>query len=154
DLGGRRRRRRRRPPPVCPHPENVVESELAASTEDDGALDDVLELAHVARPFVSAERRLLLLCQLGRRRDANFLRDEADEMRGQREDVLLALAERRDREREDAQPVVEVLTESSGAYVAAEIAVRRRDDAHVDGARGVVTDALVLTFLEDAQQLG
>src|SRR5258707_53803 len=50
-IGRRRRQDGRR----APRELEIVRRELAATGEDEGALDDVLELAHVARPGVARE---------------------------------------------------------------------------------------------------
>ena len=133
--------------------EDLIQPDLAPSAQDDRALDHVLELAHVARPFVGAEGRHLMLEQLRLRR-ADLLGHERDEVRRERDDVLLAGTQRRDPDREHAEAIVEILAEPPLAHVGGEVAVGRRDDAHVDGARRVVADAFVLPLLEYAEQLG
>ena len=52
------------------------------------------------------------------------------------------------------EPIVEVLPEMAGRRVGGEVAVGRRDDAHVDLDRRRPADALELLLLEHAQQLG
>ena len=69
--------------------------------------------------------------------------------------VLGALAQRRARDRHDVEPVVQVLAERAASRPSSlEVAVGRRDDAHVDRARSSAADALELARLEHAQQLG
>ena len=54
---------------------------------------------------------------------------------------------------DDVQPVEEVLAELPLRDHLAQVAVRRRDHAHVDGAHGAVgADLLQLAGLEEAQQ--
>src|SRR5690349_806774 len=62
-------------------------------------------------------------------------------------------AQRREADREHAQPVVEVASEAPLAHRLGEVAVRRGDDAHVDPPGGVGADGPYLAVLEDAQQL-
>src|SRR5690606_6971071 len=84
--------------------------EAALVELDDEPLHLVLELAHVARPLVGAQELHGLLAEAA---------DTAPELVGvalhevprEERDVLAPLAERRYAEREDLEPVEEVLTE-------------------------------------------
>jgi hypothetical protein len=78
----------------------------------------------------------------------------AQEMFGQFGDVVLSLAQRRDLDEEDAQPVVEVLAKAARRDLAGEIAIGGRDEPYVDVARTVLSYALVLAFLNGAEELG
>src|SRR5690349_3195115 len=51
------------------------------------------------------------------------------------------------------QAIEEILTERARADRGAQIDVRRRDDANVDGLHGVASDGLHLTGLQRAQEL-
>ena len=64
-----------------------------------------------------------------------------EELHQQRQ-VALALAQRRDVDVEDVQPVVEVLAEQPLGDPLLEVAVGRRDDAHVDAHRFVGAERL------------
>ena len=64
-----------------------------------------------------------------------------------------ALAQRRHLERDDVEPVVEVLAEPALRDLLGEVAVRRRDHADVDLDRLRAADALELVLLQEAQQL-
>ena len=68
--------------------------------------------------------------------------------------VLHPLAERGQHDRDDVQPVVEILPEAAALHLALEVLVGRGDDAdvHPDGA--VAADALELALLQHAQDLG
>ena len=76
------------------------------------------------------------------------------EMLGEHGDVLGTLAQRRDLDRHHAQPVEQVLAEAAVAHVLVEVAVRRRDDAHVDLLGALAADRRDLVALQHAQQLG
>ena len=68
-------------------------------------------------------------------------------------DVVAPLAQRRHVEVDDAEPIEQVLAELAGRDALGQIAVGRRDDAHVDACAGVVgADRLNLAVLEEAQQ--
>ena len=53
----------------------------------------------------------------------------------------------------DVEPVEEVLAEAAGLHLGGEVAVGRRDEAHVDGL-GPPADLLHLARLQRAQDLG
>src|SRR5438445_13684885 len=74
-----------------------------------------------------------------------------EEMLGERDDVLLALAERRELHREPGQAVVEVLAERSRPDELPQVAVRGADDAHVDAAPTRRTHRPDLACLESAE---
>ena len=126
---------------------------LGAARQDHRALDDVLELAHVARPGVRRpatparagsmpRTRLPMVC-------AYFWTKCSHEQR----DVAGPVAQRRQRDREDVEPVVEILAELAVGDQLLEIAVGRRHHAHVDLDRLGAADALELALLQHAQQL-
>jgi len=72
---------------------------------------------------------------------------------GERQDVLAPLAQGRYLDAHDLEPVVDVLAEGSLAHHRVEVAVRRRDDAHVDAAALRATHAADLVVLQHAQEL-
>ena len=69
-------------------------------------------------------------------------------------DILLALAQRRQRDRHHVQAVVKVFAEMPQPYLLFQVAVGRRDDAYVDAQGFIAADALHLSFLQNSQQLG
>ena len=70
-------------------------------------------------------------------------------------DVVAALAERRNENREDIEPEVEVGRGNGHAATSrVQITIRRRDDAHVDVQAARSADALELALLQHPQQLG
>ena len=101
-----------------------------ARGEDDGALQDILQLADVAWPVIGGEE----LHRFGRdvadlpAELAGFSRDDVG---GQERDVLRPLAQRRHVDRENGQAVVEVAAEAALAHGLRQVAVAGRDDAHV-----------------------
>ena len=128
------------------------ESESLVGREREEPRHGVLELAHVAGPRVRLhrlhERRLDL--DLPHPVAIGVLPHErADERR----DVLDPLAQRRDADRDDVEPVVEVLAEAARLHVGREVAVRRGDEPHVDRLRAPA-DLLHFARLERAQDLG
>src|SRR5262249_9202040 len=86
-------------------------------------------------------------------RTAESLRGVLHEAVDEERDVLAPLRERRDRELDDTQAIVEVLAEASGLDRRLKVLIRRRDEAHVDADRLVAADAFDLCLLDGAQQL-
>ena len=84
---------------------------------------------------------------------AELLARALEEVARDLEHVVAARAQRRHFDRKDAQAVEQVLAKAAVGDGLLEIAVRRRDDAHVDRVRAVVADPLVLALLQHAQQL-
>jgi hypothetical protein len=74
-----------------------------------------------------------------------------EELLGEQEHVVAALAQRRDPDREHVEAVEQVGAERSLRDRLLEGAVGRRDHAHVDADRAP-TQALDLAFLQNAQQ--
>src|SRR5512143_2243715 len=68
-------------------------------------------------------------------------------------DIVRTVAQRRQRDRDDVEPIVQVLAELAALHRASEIHVRRGDDAHVDRDRFGAADPPRPTLLEYAQQL-
>src|SRR5262249_60184766 len=80
------------------------------------------------------------------------LRVAVDEILEEEWDVFSPLAQRRDVDREPVQPVEQIAPKGAGIDGRLQVAIGRRDDAHV-GANGLgSTDALEFTLLEDSQQ--
>src|SRR5262245_1499168 len=130
----------------------VGEADLAAAAQHHQPLDQVLELAHVARPVVAHER----FHGLGRdaaRAELLLLAGLAQEVRHEQRDVLAALAERRHFDRDHVEPVEQVLAEALLPDRQLQLLMRGRDHAHVhlDRVRGA--DRLEGAVLEHAQQL-
>src|SRR5215204_1081343 len=120
--------------------------------QDGRAFDDVAELADVAGPRVLLEDlhrfrvhrldRLLV--------DAVELGQEALD---QKRDIFTAVAERRQFNGEDVQPVIQVFAQLAGADRVRRIDIRRRDDAHVHGLFLAPAETAEAALLEHAQQL-
>ena len=101
------------------------------------ALDDIGQLAHVARPRVRAQAGARVVAEAPRRH-AVVGAHAGQEVLGERDDVAAALAQRRQRHREHGQAMVEILAEAPLADGDAQVLVGRRHDPHVHGlvARG------------------
>ena len=108
-----------------------IDLQRGASREDGGALEDVLQLADVARPRVRHQpaecRRVDAVKPPGDPR-----RELVEEVLRQQRNILGPLAERRELDREDAEPVVQVFAERLLADGLLEVAVGGGDDPDVD----------------------
>src|SRR5438093_11659305 len=124
---------------------------LAVASEY-AALEDVLQLAHVAGPVVAHQH------VDGRRRDATDLPPVLARVLGEKvvrkqHDVRFAVAQRRDEDGEDVQSVVEVLAELPLGHAGFEVAVGSDYQPDIDADRLGAAEPLELPFLKDAQEL-
>ena len=108
------------------------------SRDDQRALDDVLELAHVARPAVRAQERDRVESKLAARR-AVQARRLGEQVVGDQSHVVLALAKRRQLDAQHGEAGEQVFTEQTGGDVVLETRLARRDHAAVH--RRLVADA-------------
>src|SRR5206468_2714347 len=139
------------------HPDDFVWQvfclDAVLACEHDAALDEVLELPHVARPRVGLEP-LDRLAREALELPAVLGSVDAQEVLGEDADVLVTLAERWHTDRDDIEPVVEVLAEAPLSHHLGQVLVRGGDDAHVDLDGVRAAEALELALLEHAQDLG
>ena len=117
------------------------------------AADFVGELADVAGPVVEQERGDQVVAQP--QAAAAALAGEArQEQRRQGRDLVLALAQRRQRDFGDAEAIEEVAPEPALVGEALQVGVGGGDDADGDALGAQVADRLDLAALEEPQQLG
>src|SRR5262252_3940666 len=112
---------------------------------------DVLELANIAGKSESGEhldRGIGKLLGL----DPELARALLEKLPRKRRDILGALAQRRQSQPYDIEPVQEVFAKQPLPHTLLEILVRRRDDAHVGLQRPVAPNAVVLAIGEHPQQ--
>ena len=125
---------------------------VVARREQDGAVDGVLELAHVAVPRMGVQH---LAC-LGRQRafgNAVGLAEAVNEVLGQLVDVERALAQAGQAQIDDIEAEEQILAESSALDLLLEVTIGRGDQADIDVAGAFVADPLEITLLQHAQQL-
>ncbi len=120
---------------------------------DDRPLDDVLQLADVARPVPSLERVHHASGMDGTGRPSRRAHCWA------KCSASAGMSSTRSRsggirDRKDVEAVVQIAPERSVLDHALEIAVRRRHDAHIHALSPRAAKALELALLQDAQQLG
>ena len=124
-----------------------------ARAEDDGPLDHVLQLADVPRPPIVGEG----FNSGGRNRLDGaahplgvFLREVADEQG----DVFFSLAQRRNCQWKDMQPVLEIAAELALVDHLLELAVGGGDETDIHPNGAVAAEPLEFLLLDGAQQLG
>src|SRR5581483_2508507 len=119
--------------------------------EHHDALDGVLELADVARPVIVDEGAQ----GLGRDVDGapvlrvELLEEEVDERRN----LVTPLAQRRNADLDDVEPVIEVLAELVGTHGSLEIAIGGGNEPHIRIDDLLATDARELPVLEHVKEL-
>src|SRR3546814_56061 len=132
---------------------DVLHQHLVVVLQHEDALQQVLQLAHVARPAVAAEDlrhggfpalHLAAVAAV----------ELADEVRGQHQAVVAALAQRRDVDGDHLQPVIEVVAKAPLLHIAIENAVGGADEAHVDLHVADPADRAEALVVQQGQQLG
>src|SRR5882724_150851 len=113
--------------------------------------DRVLELSHITRPLILVQHCKRFFGN-GRCPRAGFS-CLSESVRRQKREVFGPLTQRRNAECDDAQAIVEVLSESAFLYLSLQIAVRSRKHAHVNPNWTCASDPSHLAFLQHPQQL-
>src|SRR6202171_4228330 len=130
----------------------MIAGDEPSLTYDGRALERVVKLADVARPLVAQQHLPRLRRETrGRapRRSVEFLQ----ECIGQKRDVATALAQGRNADIEDLQPIKQILPEAAVRDRRLQITVARSNhaDIRLDGPRA--TESLKLPLLQDTKQL-
>ncbi len=129
----------------------ILDADRPLLGEDDGPFDDVLQLAHVASPFVVEQ---------GPHRPVGDARDVpthlpgvlVNEMVDQQGNVLLALAQRRKGEAHDIESIQQIFAKLAGGHHFFEVAVAGGDDADLNRPRLRVADGHDHALFQHAQQ--
>ena len=120
---------------------------------DDGALDLVFELADVARPRVGLDGTIGVVGEPDNR-PSLLPRVLGQQVPRKNQSTLLAVAERRDVDRDFTDAVVQVFTKKVLLDEVLRVLVGRADDPHVHGNFFAATDTFDNALLEESQQLG
>src|SRR5688500_15900219 len=129
---------------------------LSRLRKDGELLDHVLQLSHVAAPWARAKEVDGGLGESWRRlaRLAVAIPEVSQEVIGEEWNVLEPLSERRQLDRHDAQSVEQVFSQRSLGHAVLRLAVRRRDEAHVDDrVLLLAADASHDTVLQHTEEL-
>src|SRR5712692_6135493 len=119
---------------------------------DDCALDGVLQLPDISRPIQTFKNRNGFRGNT-RNVPADPFPELNGEMPGQGCNVARSLAQRRDAERDDFEPVIKILSKSSGRDLRLQVAIRCRDKPRIHRYRMSAAEPVDATLLEGAQQL-
>src|SRR5690606_36518423 len=118
-------------------------------------VEHVAELTYVARPVVGAQGGEGLARYRHRASTATaLLARDLEKMLDERGDVLAALTEGRNGDRNDGEPEVQVFAELAPRHLLPEVALGGGDDARGVLLRSVAADPPVVPGLEHPQQLG
>ena len=120
---------------------------------DEGLLDDVFHLPDISRPRIPCEQLNGLLGKL-LVWPAVFLDPLGQEVLRQQRDILSAVAQRRQVQGDDIDPIIEVFPKLSFPDQFLKVLVCCRDDANIHFDRLHATDARELAFLKHSQQFG
>src|SRR5579863_3776125 len=116
-----------------------------------GSLNNVLQLADIARPVIVHQN----LHRRGRNalyRFAGFSAESRDEKLDKVRNIFLAFTQRSNVDRHDVQAVVKIFAKSALLERRAQVAVGRGDEAHIDLHRTGAAEALELALLQNTQQ--
>ena len=146
----------RRPGPRSPSGEEVGrqvgELQPVPLAQDEGVLEDVLELPHVAGEVVRHQQAEDFGVDAADRLPLDAI-EPGDEVIHEQRDVLPPLAQRRDLDPHHVDAVVEVGPEGPFLDAPLEVAVGGGDHADVRAQGSRATDDVVGPVLQDAQQL-
>src|SRR5262249_4441819 len=128
-----------------------IHGESLSVAQDHSSFDHVLKFANVARPLVFSEHlqsSLLNILYLF----PGLAGVALGEVLHEQGDVLFPLPQWRAIDRKHIESIKEILTKRASVDHSRQVAVRSRDDPHVDRDGLVSADALKLTFLQDTQE--
>jgi len=131
----------------------VGRRQLRLVREQGGALQHVGQLADVAGPGVGQQGGLRVLGEHARGQ-AVVLAHAPEELLGEHDDVPPARTQRRQRQRDNGQPVIEVGAEAPILHRGRQILAGGRHDGDVQRLAPRAAEAAHLAFLDDLQQLG
>ncbi len=142
--------RRLAPLPVADRLRQIAQGEHAALGDINRALDDVFQLAHIARPGIRFQcgQRLRLNAQRPVKPIAQLFEHGAQ----QQLHVTGAPAQRRHFDREDVEPEEEIGAEVAESHLVRQILVRGGDDTHVHRNHVLATHPHDAARLDGSQQ--
>ena len=133
--------------------QNVLWTQLKSLQLGQRAIDSILQLANVAGPAVAGEHRTEIGGEL-RPRDALLISKAGHEQLRQRHNVLRAVAQRRQIQRQDVEAIVEIFAEKPFLHQLDQVFLRRADHPHIDVHFMILANAAEGAVVEKAQQLG
>ena len=132
----------------------VEDIDRLVARQRDGTMQQVLQLAHVARERIAHQVHQRVAREARRRRHVGVARDALEHAFADLLQVLEPLAQRRHADLDDVEPVVQVLPELAGQHLGAEVLVGRTQQPHVDRLLADGAHRPHRALLDRAQQLG
>src|SRR5260370_743850 len=128
----------------------VARADGVAAQQDRESFDEVAELAHIPRPVIRLELRR---CAAGEplARRSRLGGEAPQKMFGENDDIVCSGAQRRNRDGDDVETVIEVVAESAARDLGLEVLVSRGHDAHIDRDGLLPADLLKCLLLQNAQ---
>ena len=114
-------------------------------------MHQVLELAHVARPVIAIEARDAVPVEASAR-PAVARAEHVDEVAGEQTRIAGALAQRRQPEEQDLEPVVEIRPELLGEHQLPQVHVGRGDDPDIRVLLALPAERPIAEVLQESQQ--
>ena len=130
----------------------MVPLDDALLAQNRGALEDIVQFADVARPGVREQRVPRIVVETGRRA-AHGLPEIHEESLGKQRDVADALTQGRQRNVEDLEAIEQIFAERAAGHRLAQVAIARRDDAHVRFLGAGAAEAPEFALLQESQEL-
>src|SRR6267154_4518787 len=131
----------------------MVRFDARFRADDHQALDQIAQLAHVAGPGMAQQTLHRGVAEL-----ANFLSvsraELVQQMPSKNGNIFLAITQRRDEERNDVEPVDQILTEGAAGDLLLEILVGGGQNANIHGEGLARAHRLEALFFEHAQHFG
>ena len=121
-------------------------------SEDNGALDDILEFTDISRPVVVHQHLQCFGAEPVRRLHvffAIFVREELDKPRN----IFSSLAQRRELNVDDIEPVIQIFSEFAFVDQLFQVHIGRRNNTSIDFDGIDASEAHEFLFLNDAQKL-
>src|SRR5260370_1799235 len=131
----------------------MLRADQASLAQNRRALQGVAQLADIARPVIPEQRRSGISREGGRWTPEGFA-DLLQERLAQQEDVGAALAQRRNADVEDVQPIVQIFAKIAALDRLPEIAIRRGDYPDIRLVQPCPTEPLKFPLLQHAEKLG
>jgi hypothetical protein len=130
----------------------VSDRQFRPCPEDDGSLNVVLEFSDIPWPVVLTQEVHCIGAHLAHLTSV-LLGKPGQKIEHQGLDVITSFTQRGEVDRDDVEPVIQILAEPTCFYLLKEVAIRGGNDPGVDLLCVVITDPFKFAFLEHAQQL-
>ena len=153
ELGDAIRRRRRWHRRRGDGQRQMLRRDEAAVAQNRRSLEDVPQFSNVSRPVVLDQQ----LPGVARNPAGGLPRPRpisSEKRLAERQDVIAAISQRRQPDREHVEPIIEIFAELPVGDPALKVTIRRSHNPGVGAKHSRSTEPLKFTLLEDAEELG